>query len=252
MSDKRGDAAGSDRVRDAARLVQWGLRVRARPAQEPDYRRLVDLYHDEPAFRGAVRAIADGLGLRIVDVGEYGAILAPLDDSVFALRGADFRPTSSTVEDRLLDGLIQLAIAATVFPTPRDLEDDPAIARPPVTVGEIEDSLRALCERLAEAARDQPDPIAGHEGFEEAWRVYHRRLGAIETKDGSTARRSTRRLIEINLERLRDHGGFTRNMRDTRGDEASYQPTYRYQAQVRELAANEALRRVRDVLGRGR
>jgi len=53
MSEKR-DAAGNDRVRDAARLVQWGLRVRARPAQEPDYRRLVDLYHDEPAFRGAV------------------------------------------------------------------------------------------------------------------------------------------------------------------------------------------------------
>jgi len=136
-----------------------------------------------------------------------------------------------------------------VFPTPRDLEDDPAIARPPVTVSEIEDNLRALCDRLADAARDQPDPIAGHEGFEEAWRVYQRRLGALETKDGSSARRSTRRLIEINLERLRDHGGFTR---DTRGDEASYQPTYRYQAQVRELAANEALRRVRDVLGRGR
>jgi hypothetical protein len=250
MTEERSrSATAADRTRDAARLVQWGLRVRARPAQEPDYRRLVDLYHDDPAFRAAVRAIADGLGLRIVDVGEYGAILAPLDDSVFALRGADFRPTSSTVEDRLLDGVIQLAIAATVFPAPRDLEDDPAIARPPVTVSEIEDSLRALCERLAEDARDQPDPVAGEGGFEEAWRVYHRRLGALETKDGSSARRSTRRLIETNLERLRDHGGFTR---DTRGDEASYQPTYRYQALVRELAANDALRRVRDVLAQGR
>jgi hypothetical protein len=237
----------SDRTRDAARLVQWGLRVRARPAQEPDYRRLVDLYHDDPGFRGVVRAIAEGLGLTLVDVGEYGAIVAPTDDSVFALRGADFRPTSSSVEDRLLDGVIQLAIAATVFPSPRDLEDDPAIARPPVTVGEIEDALRALCERLADQARGQPDPIAGHDGFEEAWRVYHRRLGAIETKDGSSARRTTRRLVETNLERLRDHGGFTR---DTRGEEASYQPTYRYQALVRELAANEVLRRVRDLLGR--
>jgi hypothetical protein len=238
----------SDRTRDAARLVQWGLRVRARPAQEPDYQRLVDQYHDDPAFRGAVRAIAEGLGLALVDVGDYGAIVAPLDDSVFALRGADFRPASTTVEDRLLDGLIQLAIAATVCPSPRDLEDDPAIARPPVTVSEIEDSLRALCERLAEQARDQPDPIRGHEGFEQAWRVYHRRLAAMETKDGSSARRTTRRLVETNLERLRDHGGFTR---DGRGDEPSYQPTYRYQALVRELAANEALRAVRDVLARG-
>jgi hypothetical protein len=235
----------SDRIRDAARLVQWGLRVRARPAQEPDYKRLVDLYHDDPGFRGAVRAVADGLGLVLVDVGEYGAIVAPIDDSVFALRGADFRPTSSSVEDRLLDGLVQLAIAATVFPTPRDLEDDPAIARPPVTVSEIEDSLRALCERLAEQSRDQLDPIQGQEGFEEAWRIYLRRLDAMETKDGSSARRSTRRLVETNLERLREHGGFVRN---NQGEDATYQATYRYQALVRELAANEALRRVREVL----
>jgi hypothetical protein len=238
----------SDRTRDAARLVQWGLRVRARPAQEPDYKRLVDLYHDDPGFRNAVRAVADGLGLALIDVGEYGAIVAPLDDSVFALRGADFRPTSTSVEDRLLDGLIQLAIAATVFPSSRDLEEDPAIARPPVTVTEIEDSLRAVCERLAEAARSEPDPIQGHEGFEEAWRVYLRRLDAMETKDGSSARRTTRRLVETNLERLREHGGF---LRDTRGEEPAYQPTYRYQALVRELAANEALRRVRDVLAKG-
>jgi hypothetical protein len=234
-------------MRDAARLVQWGLRVRARPAQEPDYKRLVDLYHDDPGFRNAVRAVADGLGLVLVDVGDYGAIVAPLDDSVFALRGAEFRPTSTSVEDRLLDGLIQLAIAATVFPSSRDLEEDPAIARPPVTVGEIEDSLRALCERLAEASKDQPDPIQGHEGFEEAWRVYARRLDAMETKDGSSARRTTRRLIETNLEKLREHGGF---VRDRTGDEGSYQPTYRYQALVRELAANDALRRVREVLSR--
>ena len=235
----------SDKIRDAARLVQWGLRVRTRPAQEPDYKRLVDLYHDDQSFRAAVRAVADGLGLVLVDVGEYGAIVAPLDDSVFALRGADFRPTSTSVEDRLLDGLIQLAIAATVFPSSRDLEDDPAIARPPVTVTEVEDSLRALCERLVEQNRDQPDPVQGQEGFEEAWRLYARRLDAMETKDGSSARRTTRRMIETNLERLREHGGF---MRETRGEEASYQPTYRYQALVRELAANDALRRVRDAL----
>ena len=238
----------SDRTRDAARLVQWGLRVRARPAQEPDYKRLVDLYHDEPGFRAAVRAVADGLGLVLVDVGEYGAILAPMHDSVFALRGADFRPASTSVEDRLLDGLIQLAIAATVFPSSRDLEDDPAIARPPITIDEIEDSLRTLCERLAEQVRDQPDPIQGAEGFDEAWRIYARRLAAMETKDGSSARRTTRRLVEINLERLREHGGF---VRDNRGDDALYQPTYRYQALVRELAANEALRRVREALAQG-
>ncbi|NVJ18862.1 hypothetical protein [Myxococcus sp. AM010] len=105
-----------DSVWHAGRLVQWGLRPLARPAQEAEYRELVEHYFDDSAFRTTVRELADGLGLHVLDVSEHGVVLAPMDDSIFALKPADFRPGSSKVDDRLLDGLAQIAIAATVFP----------------------------------------------------------------------------------------------------------------------------------------
>lgn len=119
-----------DPVWHAGRLVQWGLRPLARPAQEADYRDLVERYFDDGAFRTTVRELADGLGLHVLDVSEHGVVLAPHDDSIFALKPADFRGGSSKVDDRLLDGLAQVAIAATVFPRAGDLDEDPDISVP--------------------------------------------------------------------------------------------------------------------------
>src|SRR5215831_3063466 len=207
-------------VREAARLIDFGLRAKLRPAQDPEYARLVDRYLDRLDFRGIVRAVADGLALEILDIGEHGLVLGPREGSAFALKPADFRATQ-TVDDRLLDGLAQLAIAASVFPRPRDLEEDATFARPPVTVEEVDENLRRICARLEEEAENRPDPEAGEEGLDEAWRVYARRLSAMETKDDRAARRTTRRIVEANLERLREYGSFTR---DARPGATRYQP----------------------------
>jgi hypothetical protein len=137
----------------AGRLIQWGLAPRARPAQEAEYQRLVERYMDREAFRGLVREVSLGLGLLILDVGEHGLILAPAEESLFAFRPAQFRPTSASTDDRLVDGLIQLAIAATIFPRDRDLDEDSSIARPATTVEEVEETLRTICQRLEEVSR---------------------------------------------------------------------------------------------------
>ena len=86
----------------AGRLIQWGLRTRARPVQEPEYLELIRQYFDSSEFRTAVRHTADGLGLKILDATEHGLFLSPIPDSVFALKPADFRPGHSSVDDRLL------------------------------------------------------------------------------------------------------------------------------------------------------
>jgi hypothetical protein len=207
----------------------------------------VDRYLDRSDFRALVRAVADGLGLHVLDVGDHGMILAPCEESVFSLRPAQFRPTSSSTDDRLLDGLVQLAVAATVFPRARDLDEDPSIARPPVSVGEIDDTLRRICERIAERNRGEPDPLLddGSPGLYEAWRVYASRTAVAETRDDRRPARTTRRIVEFNLDRLGDLGCF---MRSGEGDEAKYQPTYRYQVLVRELAASTAWGALRSVL----
>jgi hypothetical protein len=236
-----------DAVWHAGRLLQWGLRSLARPAQEAEYRELVERYFDDGPFRVIVRDVADGLGLRVLDVSEHGLVFAPQDDSIFALKPAEFRPGSSKVDDRLLDGLAQVAIAATVFPRARDLDEDSDMVRAPVTVEEIEMLLRQLCERLSDEAREAPDPDAGdeHRGLTEAWRVYMQRLDTMETRDARKAMRATRRIIEYSLERLRDFGCFTQVRH---GEQIGWQPTRRYQVMVQQLAGTALFQLVRKAL----
>lgn len=236
-----------DEVFYAARLVQWGLRPLVRPVQEPEYRDLIASYRENGSFRAAVHGVAEGMGLSVLDVSEHGIVLGAEDDSVFALRPADFRPGQHGTDRRMLDGLVQIAIATIVFPRARDLDEDPDLARPPVTVSEIEAQLRRICEQLGRQAGRQGDPTASDErrGLTEAWRVYVRHLPAVETKGGHQSARSTRRIIEFGLNRLREFGCFVQ-VRGS-GDEA-WQPTRRYQVMVQQFAAGYLYELVQEAL----
>jgi hypothetical protein len=238
--------ADLDEVTRAARLLQFGLSPRARPGQEPAYRELLDRYFDHAGLRALVAAMARGLELQIVDASIHGLVLAPGPESVFSPSSDDLRHASA--DDRLLEGLIQVAVAASLFPRPEDLAEEASLARPPLTIDEVEENLRALASRLEEQARQAPDPTADEEtaGLSEAWRVYQQRAAAKENRLGGKGARSTRRLIEVALERLVEHGCFTRQ----EGGAAFY-PTWRYQVLVRELAAMRLFEQVQAVLGSG-
>lgn len=225
----------------AARLIQFGLRPKTRPVQEPEYQQLITRYLDHAEFRGVVKEIATGLGMTVLDAGELGLVLGPTEDSAFSIHPSSLLKRQ-TPDDRLLDGLVQVAIAATVFPRAQDLEETAMSARPPVTVDEVEESVRALCQRLDEESKGRPDPTAdeGLTGLYEAWRVYNGRSPARETPDKRQAARTTRRIIETNLELLHDWGCFTRT-----ATEGAYQSTWRYQVLVKELAATTLHERVR-------
>ena len=221
----------------AARLLQWGLQPRIRPIQNSEYRELVREYLNRSEFRDIVHEMSDGLGLYVLNVSEHGVVLSPREESVFWMRASEFRPGNSSADTRLLDGLVEITIAATVFPRARDLEDDVNRPRPPVTVDEIDDALRAICARLKdEFANVDPDMDDVRTGLYDAWRVYDNTLAKRETKDGREARNSSRRIIKYNLERLKEFGCFT----ETRyaGKEA-WQPTRRYNVLIQELAASK-------------
>jgi hypothetical protein len=109
--------------------------------------------------------------------------------------------------------------------------------------------LRTLCDRIAEVQKDEPDPEAASEtaGLYEAWRVYRRRVAAMETRDDRRASRTTRRVIEYGLEKLRDAGCF---VREERVGIVRFQPTWRYQALVKEFAATTVFEQVCEMLDR--
>jgi hypothetical protein len=230
----------------AGRLIQWGLRVKERPALQAEYKELIDRIQDRSDFRLLVSQLAEGLGLRILDWGEHGLALAPAGDSPFGLKGASFRPNRADADDRLLDGLVQVAIAATLFPTAQELEEDAVVARPPVTVDEIDETLRRICDRLAEVAKEHADPSAADvsAGIYEAWRVYHSRLSVQGTRDNRAAPRTTQRIIEKNLIRLVELGCFVQQHNDA----LIFQATWRYHVLVKELAASTLYQQVQNLL----
>lgn len=239
--------AEKDYAYRAGRLLQWGLQPRQRPSQDNEYLDLVQTWTEDRRFRAVVEDVASGLGLHLLDVSSQGVVLAPADGSVFRMRFTEFRPSSSSVDDRLLDGLVMIAIAATVFPRDEDLVDELAAARPAVTVDEIEEQLRSICDRLAVEAEATPDPRTSDERARliEAWRVYHDRIASAEPSGGARPRRATMAIIEFGLERLREFGCFVRV--DQQGKSA-WQPTRRYNVMVQELAASALFEEVEGLM----
>lgn len=164
--------------RDLGRLLNLGLRPNDPSDDRSENQRLLRRYQDEPDFRTAADGIAAGFRLQVLAVDPLGMVMAPEEGSAFAMRASDY-PASrrESSDDRLIDGLIHVAILATVFPRAEDLEMAATVVRAPITVAEVEATLRDLCTRLAAESRarsDSPDAPAdaAATGLREAWRAY--------------------------------------------------------------------------------
>lgn len=236
----RGPSAGSDRAAEVSqlalrvgKLLAFGLdpaRARDNPAEFQDLR---ERYDTDRTFLDMTRQTAAGLGLLVVAVDERGIVLAPQVDSPFAMKSQDIRTHAST-KDRLLDGLFQVAIAATVYPRAELLQEDPREARPPIRVADVERTLRELAAKLAQEAALAPDPTTADAKalLLEAWRVYHDRP-SIRPSERRT-RSTTTGMITSNLETLVALGCF---VKPRSGADGLYQPTWRYQVQMQEFGA---------------
>jgi hypothetical protein len=228
----------SQAIREAAALVAFGLQPSKRPSHDAEYARLVRRWMDEQAFERIARDVADGLGLRIVDVSDFGVVLAAAPDSPFGLTVADYRQGVSA-EERLLHGVVQVGLAAYLYPRSEDLEAEAEVRR--VSVRDLEEFLREACASILAASVEHDTPTASPE-LEKAAAIYDRWPATKQTADARRAAKSTTGLIAHALERLADAGMLRR---DGDGDGASYQALRRYRVQLRELAAHEALTALR-------
>jgi hypothetical protein len=229
---------------DAGRLLHWALQPQARPAQEPEYSRLLDRYEDDLPFHRCVQQFAAGLGLDAIESSPFGLLLMPLEDSIFAMHPNAFRGRPVDADDRLLDGLIQVGIAAAVFPRAEDLDEEPTVARPDITVQQIDNSLRGICARLGEQARKEQDPEATEieRGLIEAWRVYDGRFAEKETH-GRRSPRGTLQMIRTALDRMVEQGLFDR----ARGADDTYRARYEYQRRIQLSTARSIVQRIREL-----
>jgi hypothetical protein len=222
----------------AAQLVAFGLRPKLRPIEDPEYLDLVRRYRQQDSFARSVRAVADGMGLDVLDVTESaGAVLGAREGSAFATRMEDYyrRAREGNARLRVLHGLAQLAIAAACYPRPDDLEDQERAPR--VAVNEVDEYLRDLCRRLDELhAGQELDPPAEQPGLERSWRMYARQPEAAATEDRRAWSGATRQVITKAFDALIEQG-LMRKVSDALG--GTYQPTPAYRIHVRELSRED-------------
>ncbi|TVR00897.1 MAG: hypothetical protein EA398_10955 [Deltaproteobacteria bacterium] len=222
-------------ARDLGVLLQYALTPRVRPGQSAEYRRLVQRLQQDVPFANSFHELADGLGLFVLAADDYGVVLGCRDDSSFALRLTDFRAALRT-EDRVIYGLIVLALGAWCFPRADELDAFGEGARR-VEVGGLTSYVVGLAETLA--ARSGEDSEADHPELRAAWRLV---LEGAHEKPTADARRTSSTLagkVKYTLEFLAGHGLLVAD-----GQEA-FRTTRALRTQLRELAANEAFALVR-------
>ena len=229
----------------AVLLLNKGLSPRASALRgDVDYRQLLAHWRADPEFRDLVRDLAPMLGLRVVDVLEHAIVLVPFGpDSVFTATLTHLRPGLGEMQRGAL-ALVQVAVAATFFPTAVALngaQDD--FAEVSATPARIAAVLREQCERLEAEAGDDPD--LAEAGLAEAWRELARLPDAKPDGSQRAALSSLAGMVKLVLNQLHEHGMV--QTLDT-ADGETYIPTRRYRLQVRELAANELFERCASVL----
>lgn len=229
-------AATAATIESAARLIQFGLRPKARPARDEEYRTLIERYRTDDDFTRAAQSVALGLDLVILDVGPaHGVVLGPTEESVFAVRMTEYaRRTSSEgrAAERVLHALAHLGAAALAYPRPADLANPAHPGR--VTVRGVEAFVREASRRLqeqADANGEDHNPPADAPDLEAAWRVYARRAANPSSADGRKVSSSTTGIVSKALAFLADQGMLTRT---SDGDGGTYVTTARYRVQALE------------------
>lgn len=225
-------------VRAASELIAFGLGRTHRPVDGSEYRALLDRYRTDLRFKDIVDAIAQGLGLEVLGTPRSGLVLAPEPSGPFATRLADLKP-GMTAEDKLVFGLVLLALAAWAYPNDVDLDDPEAKI---IDVVKIDEFIRAAISDLVQV--DGADGSVG-ERARTAAATYADLPSLRTTATGRRAAGCTLRYIDLVCDWLVEHGA-AREAKSIGPD--SFQLTDRFRMLVGDSAGSiafEVLRTVR-------
>lgn len=143
---------------DCGRLLHYMLDADARATSDREYSRLINRYRNEYEFGRAVDDMLEGLELEVIESDHDFLQVDPTQrTSPFADLGLLLR--ANTTEDRLLHCLAMVGVIATIFPTPRSIEDsafaeDPLGAGRPITTDEIYTTIKEAVERFQKERGD--------------------------------------------------------------------------------------------------
>ncbi len=223
----------SNVAREAGRLLNFALHnPPISPARSADYARLIDSFDLDDRFRDEVKAMADGLGLRLLDVNNRGVFLAPKDEtSPFRMKLDQINSSLSDHDLRQLFGLALTVISAIFFQTSVSLSEDSLST---VTVKQARE------EMLHVAKMRQAEINAGDEDYSDldtACKVLLNKEETASTPTGQTRRDTLTYWIEAAFARL-EKEGFVKKRSEVEG--GGYTAYTRYRIHMREFMCREA------------
>lgn len=219
---------------DAGRLVAYALRPRQTPWTSAEYTELLRRYEGDAQFRAIVDGVTEGMGMRVVDATRNGLFLTATEGSPFRLAADDYKQNMSA-QERVLHGVIQVAIAAFSFPKADVLDQDDAVAPALVTPTRLAEYIRKFAE--TQAARSPAEANGDDSAERRAWRDALARAMTMETSGGKESARSLTGMCRHALDFLERQG----LMRVVDEENAVYQGTTAYRIRLKYHAAHELL-----------
>lgn len=230
-----------DDYADIGTLIGFALQSNKRPSGD-DYRRTLTRYRSEPAFRVAVDGILRGFSAQVLSDGDFGLILGVSPESPFAFRAGDM-PRTQEPDGRLLGGLVLVGLAAFVYPSAEELDEERVRQ---VNDVEFEEWLRVVCKGLE--TRDAAGEVIPQEGLDHAWRVYADMPATLvgdRNRSGSRlSAKSTLYWVRNTIGWLAEHG-MARP--DNTAGEGHWFLTERFRVQVRYMGVGHAYGYLRDL-----
>ncbi len=219
----------------ATRLIRKGLKPKATPADDAEYRELLAYFRANSKFQEIVEQACAGLDLRIIDMDEKrGIYIVPTNaESPFAFKLSHIR-TRMSEEEKAGLALAHFAIAKSFFPSTDLLENDDHLP-PPSSFKTFRDNFHVLAKSLKEQHADQK--YSGEDRA--AWDFLSSIAIAIPDSDRA-ALSSLSGMIKLALKHLQDHG-LLKLMQGADDETAQlYTPTKRFRVQLREQALQKA------------
>ena len=139
----------SNDVEMAAKLIYYGLNPKETPARNTEYKDLIRKYNVDSIFQQLISAIAAGLSLKVLGVKDFGIVLCPNRDSLFAFRLSDER-LHMKPRERDVWGIILFGLAAYVFPKQISFSERGDVEVKTVTILEIDKFIRSKCKVMLE------------------------------------------------------------------------------------------------------
>lgn len=230
MKQNAGDIAEK-----CGRLIRFALSPRLLPADDPEYLELVREFLSDADFQEVTSAFALGLGLRVLNVTtQSGLVLGTTAQSPFQLRREDYR-ASMKGSDRIVQGLIHVAIASWCFPRAEDLREADEVVPAQITVEKLVEYLHSLCEELK--SREERNVAVPSAEVRTAWQHILAYGKFADSTDGRGSFATLAGKVRFALNFLTEHGFLKCTGPDTRPVWLA-RPAFRIH--VREMAGHEA------------